>query len=152
MKNYVKYLSFSLLFMQITVSKAYAENAMQQLSASELLTVLQAKEQYNAGITELTAIMRQSNPMLNDYIDTLEKWVKQYISWDALEPKITAIYAEEFTDDEIQTLIKFFRTDVGKKFINKQNSLMQKITKIANETANANQEKLYEMIHQQNQK
>ena len=45
---------------------------------------------------------------------------------DDLYAKIVEFYMEDFTQDEIQKLIAFYKTDLGKKLADKQLSLVQK--------------------------
>jgi len=71
---------------------------------------------------------------------------KSIFSWETLKPAFIQIYAETFTEEELQGMIDFFKTPMGQKWIEKQPQLqaatMQKMQGIMLEA----QPKLQEII------
>lgn len=52
------------------------------------------------------------------------------MSWDKIKADYVGIYAETFTADELKGIIDFYKTPVGKKFIEKQPEMMEKSMRI----------------------
>ncbi len=61
------------------------------------------------------------------------------ISWDNLKEDYISIYAETFTEEELKGLVTFYKSPVGRKFIEKQPELMKRTMEIS-------QEKMMELI------
>lgn len=52
--------------------------------------------------------------------------VNRIIGWDAVKADFVAVYAEAFTDAEIDAAIAFYSTPEGRAFIERQGELMQR--------------------------
>lgn len=52
--------------------------------------------------------------------------VKQEYTWDKIEPTITKIYRESFTEEEVKGMIDFYQTPSGQAVIKKMPVVMQK--------------------------
>lgn len=55
--------------------------------------------------------------------------LKESLSWEALKPEIVKAYSEAFTDEEIKGLIKFYESPLGRKYLEKESEIQQKIMK-----------------------
>jgi hypothetical protein len=54
------------------------------------------------------------------------------LSWELLLNYIVPIYAKYYTEDDLDELIKFYNSSVGKKFINSSMGLMSELSLIPN--------------------
>ncbi|MDD3605464.1 MAG: DUF2059 domain-containing protein, partial [Kiritimatiellae bacterium] len=52
------------------------------------------------------------------------------MSWDKIKTDYIGIYAETFTADELKGIIDFYKTPVGRKFIEKQPEIMEKSMRV----------------------
>ncbi|HPA77355.1 MAG TPA: DUF2059 domain-containing protein [Kiritimatiellia bacterium] len=52
------------------------------------------------------------------------------MSWDKIKTDYIGIYAETFTADELKGIIDFYKTPVGRKFIEKQPEMMEKSMRV----------------------
>lgn len=52
--------------------------------------------------------------------------VNRIIGWEAVRPEFVALYAEGFSDEEIEAAITFYSTPEGRAFIDRQGELMQR--------------------------
>lgn len=50
---------------------------------------------------------------------------REYFAWDKLSPIFTDVYMDVFTAEELEGLIGFYESDIGKSFLEKQPQLMQ---------------------------
>lgn len=61
----------------------------------------------------------------------VEKVLREEITWKKLKDKYVEAYKKSFTQDEIDGLTAFYRSDAGKAFIKKMPSLQQETARIA---------------------
>jgi hypothetical protein len=66
------------------------------------------------------------NPGLTPYRDVMVGWLKKYMTWDAMAPQLTRIYAEAFTEAELKEMSAFYKTPTGQKALSKLPELGQK--------------------------
>lgn len=63
-------------------------------------------------------------PELNKQTDEL---FNKYYSWNSIEPKISDIYKENFTAEELEAIIEFHETELGQSLIKKIPNINSKI-------------------------
>lgn len=63
---------------------------------------------------------------LVNYSQELGKIMQEELTWAKLEPEMIKIYAEEFTQEEVDGMIQFYKTPVGQSTIDKMPIVMQK--------------------------
>jgi uncharacterized protein len=52
--------------------------------------------------------------------------MKKELSWDNLKPEFEKLYAETYSEEELEGLIKFYQSPIGRKFTEKQPEMQQK--------------------------
>ena len=52
--------------------------------------------------------------------------MQKELSWKTLKPEFKKLYAETYTAEELDGLIKFYKSPIGKKFIQKQPEMQRK--------------------------
>ncbi|MBU8921174.1 MAG: DUF2059 domain-containing protein [Bacteroidales bacterium] len=57
--------------------------------------------------------------------------IMKEVSWDNLKDDYITIYAETFTEEELRGLVAFYKSHVGRKFIEKQPELMKRSMQIS---------------------
>ena len=87
------------------------ENAMRQ-SLSQKMDSAEAERMFNAVMPKINAVIREE------------------LGWAKLRPDFAAIYAETFTQQEIDGLIAFYQGPIGRAFVNKQAQLTQRSMKL----------------------
>jgi hypothetical protein len=106
--------------------------------AAELMGMQQgSKQNFDMGMQEMEEGLRAQ--LDQEQLDTgkptctkdaLANVWRTEMNWKVLQSKTTAIYAEEFTEDELEDLIDFFKSDVGRMFLAKMprvNARMQQV-------------------------
>lgn len=66
-----------------------------------------------------------------DLKDLQDDFMKTALNFDELRPSLVKTYQETWTEDEIQQLVKFYESPVGKKYVQVMPDLMQKGMKLA---------------------
>lgn len=122
---------------------AFAQQASKE-SVKELLKITkseqlidQMSEQMNMMMSSSIEQMTQGQNLTTkqelaiiNYSQELTKIMQQDLTWAKLEPDIIKIYAEEFTQEEINGMLEFYKTPVGQSTINKMPIIMQKSMQI----------------------
>lgn len=76
---------------------------------------------------ELNAKQKKAIENFNQDITNI---VKQDFTWAKLEPEMIQLYVEEFTQEEINGMLEFYKTPIGQSTINKLPIVMEKSMKI----------------------
>jgi hypothetical protein len=111
-------------------------------ATQELLRVMDAEKNAEAGAQAVFNVMIQQNAQLKPFEDVLVKWVKETLSWDRMGPRMTDLYMRTFTEAEIRELIVFYKTPTGKKTLEKMPMLMQEGMQIGADLAKEHQGEL----------
>ena len=85
--------------------------------ALTLLATMNMRESYEGMIKRITQMQVQSNPQLKAIEPTIEAFFTKYMGWDAQRGDIAALYAKNYTADELKELNKFYQTTLGQKTV-----------------------------------
>jgi hypothetical protein len=108
-------LTFALLF-ALTINAQEADSY--KAETVEFLKLTGATKAFDSAIDQLGNMVSQENK---------EAYKKEAVATlDALYEDMAELYIAEFTREEIQELVKFYKSDIGKKLAEKQLSLTQK--------------------------
>jgi hypothetical protein len=95
-------------------------------AAQELFKAMKLQNNMN----DTTAAMIDSeisrNPGLTPYRDIMLQWLRKYMTWDAIQPEMTRMYTEVFTDAELKQMAAFYGSPAGQKSLEKLPDLMQR--------------------------
>lgn len=113
MKNLL--LAFVFVF---TVSIHAQEDADFKAETIEFIKLTGATKAFDDAIDQIGAMVSQENK---------EAYKKEATATlDGLYDEMAVLYMDEFTKEEIQELVKFYKSEIGKKLASKQVSLAQK--------------------------
>src|SRR4051794_12576537 len=84
--------------------------ALQVLEASDFRSVLRIAD------SAFVAHSVQVNPQLGPYRDVFEEWSHHVYDWDVVGRGLASRMAERFTDAELNAILAFSRTPVGRKW------------------------------------
>jgi hypothetical protein len=115
----------------ITLSLAWlspvrADTASHEAAAKKLLATLNMREMMDKGIQQVLEMQIRQQPAIAPYRQTMLEFLQKYMSWDTLEGDLVKLYTDTFTEDEINQLIAFYDTPVGKKAVKALPELMMK--------------------------
>ena len=96
-----------------TTVSAHAANS----AAYTLLATMNMKESYEGMITRITQMQIQSNPQLKTIEPTIHAFFTKYMGWEAQRGDIAALYAKNYTTEELNELNKFYQTPLGQKTV-----------------------------------
>jgi len=99
------------------ITKTTIEAHQANSEALTLLATLNMKESYEGMIKRITQMQIQSNPQLKTIESTIETFFTKYMGWEAQRGDIAALYAKNYTVEELKKLNKFYQTPLGQKTV-----------------------------------
>jgi len=103
---------------------ARADEASHQAAVQKLFDTMHMKELFESSVTQTVDAQVKQNPMITPYRQILLDFMHKYMDWNSLAPDITKLYMEQFTEPEIEELVKFYSTPIGQKTIKAMPELM----------------------------
>ena len=100
-----------------------ADEASQKKAAESLLGLMGMEKLLSQSIDQMLALQVQQNPSLAPYQAQMKTFLNKYMSWASLKDDMAKVYMAEFTEAELNDLIKFYQTPLGKKTVEKMPSL-----------------------------
>ena len=91
-------------------------------------------------------LLIEQSPDAEAYADVIREFAKRYLTWENLKASMIKRYTESFNKQELQQLKTFFSSAVGKKYIQKSETLMLETTQDITETILSSREDLQRMI------
>jgi hypothetical protein len=76
----------------------------------------------------------------------------KYLGWDAVKQDVANLYAQYFTVDDLEQLIKFYSTPVGQKMLLITPELTQKSMAIGSQRVKEHMDELKDIIDKASQK
>jgi len=95
-----------------TISAHMANN-----EALTLLATMNMQKSYNGMIKRVTQMQIQAKPELKAIEPAIEAFFTKYMGWDALRGDVAALYAKNYTADELKELNKFYQSALGQKTV-----------------------------------
>ena len=80
------------------------------------------------------------------FIDVMKTFMNKYFTWDLLKDKMAAIYAEEFTEDELNQISVFYSSPIGQKVSSKLPALMQRGMMVGQNAVAEHKDELTQMM------
>jgi uncharacterized protein len=126
-----------------TADTGRAAAPAQRKTVERFLAITNMEQLYAQSLEASIAGQLQANPPLKDYEDILRSFMDKYGSYRALKPDLVRLYAETFSEADMQEAIRFYQTDFGKRFLGKMPELMARGNQIG---AQRVQEHLPELV------
>jgi len=117
-------------------------------AAQQMLIALGIDKQFGTIITNQIDVA--SNQVPDDkkvaFKRVMNTFMNKYFTWDSLKDKMAAIYANEFTEDELRQITAFYNSPVGQKVGQKLPALTQKAMMVGQEAVAAHKDELQKMM------
>ena len=110
-------LSLSLQAKENTAPKTTVSAHAANSAAYTLLATMNMKESYEGMITRITKMQIQANPQLKEIEPIIHAFFTKYMGWEAQRGDIAALYAKNYTAQELAELNKFYQTPLGQKTV-----------------------------------
>ena len=125
--------AFVLLTALALTAPILADPASHRKAAEELVSLVAGediiKTAFNGALEPMYQGMRQRGApagMIADFHAAIDDWFKIEIKWDELKPQMAELYAQEYSESDLNAILAFVHTPAGIKMIKSTPILMQK--------------------------
>ena len=142
----------------ITMAQAgYADDTSRHALAEELLVLMDTqknieksfemvKQMQFSQLQEMVPQTEGSSKQAQSVIKETMDIVSQEMSWDKIKDDYIRIYADTFTEEELKGIVRFYKTPIGQKFIEKTPELMRRSMEISQKQMRELMPKIQKMI------
>ncbi len=119
-----------------TVQAANDDMAVRSKLAAKLLEVMEVGKMLNQSFDSMKKMQGEMTKKLVEnakdqkiaikHQQEIMDLMKKELSWDNLRPEFEKLYAETYSAEELEALINFYQSPIGKKFIEKQPEMQKK--------------------------
>jgi hypothetical protein len=98
-------------------------------SVEELMELTEVSKMMDAMYSQITSMFDnipkqmgmsgEEKPLFKKHMEKVVKLLQSEMNWDKFKEPMIDIYAERFTEEEIQGLIKFYRSELGQAMVKK---------------------------------
>ncbi len=128
----IRYLSlFALMALSVN---SYAEPAKKQ-TVDTFFDIANMQKTMNAVYSQMDGMFKhmtvsmnipeEEKPIMDKYLNKYTEMVKEEMSWDKIKEPMEKIYSSVYTEEEMQGIVKFYKSPAGQKMLNKMPELMQ---------------------------
>lgn len=107
-----------------------------------LLELMGAEKLMLRGFSETMAMQMKASPQLVPFADVIEAWAKEVMTWENVREPLARLYAEAFTEEEIDGLVTFYRSPLGQKLKETQPDLAARGMAVGRKLADARRDDL----------
>ena len=124
-----------LMIFSLLCSFANADEVTHRAAAEEFLLLTNADKILKPMLEQMAVMMKQQfvqmgapeelRPVLNKYSRKLLKVMEEEFEWGKIKNDYIDIYVKTFTEKEIREISDFYKSPIGKKYVEKIPQLMQ---------------------------
>jgi hypothetical protein len=111
-----------------------------------LVDLLGGKNQMLDIQTQLVDTLMTASPQLQDYQVTVAAWAQEYLQWSPVRERLAAMYRSNFSAEEIDAIVEFYRSPAGRKLLLLTPTLMREGMDIGLDLAEAHKPELIDML------
>jgi hypothetical protein len=122
----------------VLAGSAWADDASRMAKAEELLQVTKTEQNFKQMLDRIQTMMKtradKQSPEGADKAAIAQKVaaiVDERLSWDKLKPQFVKMYADTFTDEDLDGILAFYKSAAGQAMATKTPELMDKAVRIA---------------------
>jgi hypothetical protein len=123
-----------------------ADDKSHRQAAEELFKAMDVESMLAGAIDASLEAQVKANPALAQFKGVMKKFFNKYMSYASLKDDLIKLYTDEFTEDELKEMTKFYKTPTGRKLAKKGPSLMQKGGQLGMARVQKNTAELQKMI------
>lgn len=143
-KNFNSLARFSLVLLLIFTGHTQAASTSHKAAAEDLLALLPIQQQLDTIGRQVTMPLKQRLSMVRtsparaelvrNHITTVEGLINQKLSWANTKAAYIDLYTATYSEDELKDLVKFFKSDVGRKYMSNKPEFNEGVRKITSES------------------
>jgi hypothetical protein len=123
-----------------------ADEKSHRAAVEELLVLTKTPQNMKSSIDQILDLQIKQAPMLASLKEPMRKFFEKHLSYESLKEDLITMYVEEFSEDEVRDLIKFYQTPLGKKSVEKMPVLFAKGAQLGAAKVEAHKLELQQLI------
>ncbi|MBO9491999.1 DUF2059 domain-containing protein [Endozoicomonas sp. G2_1] len=123
--NYIKYSIATILL--VTSSFGSAE----ELSDNTAIQLIEIEGGAQKSIDAIKALLPQLKAMYPNQSEEFWHTIESKMDADSLNRQLLPIYQDNFTEEEAIEILRFYRTEAGKKFLTQYSSIQKKVFSVS---------------------
>lgn len=112
----------------------------------ELLELTRVRDAYESTVKMILKMQVEITPGMGIFADVVEAFFEEHFGFDVFKEEYARVYLNEFSEDEICDLIKFYRSAVGQRLMGLGPRFVQLGTDIAKRGFAEKRDKLVKML------
>ena len=138
--------TFAVATLLAVVPFATADEKSHKKAAEQLLVTLRVEKAMADAIDPVIDALIKTNPSVGEYRTPLKQYLTRQLAWEVQKEEWITSYTEEFTEQELLDLAKFYQTPLGQKTLDKQPKLTNRLMDATVKKALANKADLRSAI------
>jgi hypothetical protein len=137
----MKIRSASIIFLLLLFNQlSFADQISQRKAVEELFILMKTPKMMDSIKIQTQKMLFQQlsqqnipeakKPIFNKYLSRMVELITETMNWDKIKSDMTDLYVNNFSEDEINDLLTFYRSPTGKKFIDKMPVIMKRSMEI----------------------
>ncbi len=138
---------------------AWADDASRTAKADELLRLTKGDQNFKPLLARAQALLRgqamQQVPAGADkaaFNQKVTQILTDELNWDKLRPQFVKLYADKFTEEELDGILAFFKSPVGQAWTTKSLDVNSEAVKISGEALQGAQAQIRKLVEQSTSK
>lgn len=137
---------------------AWADDASRMAKADELLRITKGDQNFKPLLARAQAMLKaeavRKEPADADKAAraAIEQKISQILSdemnWDKLRPQFVKLYADKFTEEELEGILSFYKSPLGQAWTAKSSELTAEAVKVSGQAMQDAQAKIRKVIEQ----
>ena len=108
-----------------------ADTASHRAAIEHLFSLTQIRQKIDDSVQTVAALQLQQTPQLAAHREALTAFLERHIGWDALHEDLVQMYLQAFTEQELDSINRFYATPAGQKVITIVPQLVQQRNQLA---------------------
>ncbi|WP_020407515.1 DUF2059 domain-containing protein [Hahella ganghwensis] len=146
----MKYLLTALFLITFSLS-ATASDTSKRETVEELLEVMKADamvdiiysqmKQMAVGLGQRLGVKKDEQEIFDDYMGNVYSLMQEQMNWEKMKDPIIDVYLKHYTQEEIQGMLDFYKSDTGQ-------SVLKKMPLVVADSTQVSQQMLQEILPQ----
>ena len=137
----MKIKSASIIFLLLLFSQlSFADQISHRKAVDELFILMKTSKMMDSVKIQTKQMLFQQlsqqdipeakKPLFNKYMSKMVELITETLNWDKIKPDMTDLYVSNFSENEINDMLIFYKSPTGKKFIDKMPVIMKRSMEI----------------------
>ena len=114
------------VFASEPATTASVEKLLEITDASKMVDAVYAQvDSMSSNMATQMGLTEKDRPAFDKYMKKVSALLRENMSWEKMKEPLIAVYIKHFTEQEIQGMIEFYNSEVGKSSIKKMPLVMQ---------------------------